>query len=502
MNKAVVTLINPGLVTQKGDNLGSGIPYMPLTLAYVAACLRDSYQLQVIDAFGENPFKLWRSGNFLVQGLSWQEIEARINPATSCIIIYYSTIMAHFWVKELIDVAKRAFPGVHVIIIENPQAVIACSLKYIMPELLEAGADYVVSGEPEKRIPRLLASLLNDNVESLEQIDGLAYIDESGEMFFGESNILIENLDELPFPAWDLFPVNNYWYLKYGHGPVQGKYLAIMTSRGCPFNCRFCVIPSTNFLKWRSRSPYNVVEEIIMMVRRFGVVEFHLEDVNPTINEKRIVEICRLILQEKLNIRWKLVAGTKIETISRETLGWMKEAGCSYISFSPESGSGRVLSLMNKTFNHSLAMEMVVAMNRMGIKSQACFVLGFPGETQEDLKATEKYIKDLTHCGVDEIALFIMTPIPGTDSFEALHGYTSYSQLTFSPSWREDFEALQQFRMNLYRKFLWWKCLYHPTKVFKHGVNLLQRRFETKAEMNIYRVLVMKMLMWKGKIAC
>ncbi|MCK9313720.1 MAG: hypothetical protein M0P20_06700, partial [Methanocorpusculum sp.] len=166
------------------------------------------------------------------------------------------------------------------------------------------------------------------------------------------------------------------------------------------------------------------------------------------------------------------------------------------------SGSGRVLSLMNKTFNHSLAMEMVVAMNRMGIKSQACFVLGFPGETQEDLKATEKYIKDLTHCGVDEIALFIMTPIPGTDSFEALHGYTSYSQLTFSPSWREDFEALQQFRMNLYRKFLWWKCLYHPTKVFKHGVNLLQRRFETKAEMNIYRVLVMKMLMWKGKIAC
>jgi len=56
--------------------------------------------------------------------------------------------------------------------------------------------------------------------------------------------------------------------------------------------------------------------------------------------------------------------------------------------------------------------------------------------------------------------------------------------------------------MNLYRKFLWWKCLYHPTKVFKHGVNLLQRRFETKAEMNIYRVLVMKMLMWKGKIAC
>lgn len=493
-----ITLINPGLVTQYGDCLGSGIPYMPITLASLAACLQNIKEVQVIDGFGENPFKVWRNRNYLIQGLTVEEIINTIKPSSNYIIIYHSTIVAHFLVMEMIAVIRSRYPEKTIIIIENPQAVIACSLKYIARDLLEAGADFVVSGEPEYRVPFLVKAIDEKRIDFIKNIDGLAYINEHNDFIIQEQCEFIEDLDDLPFPAWELFPLENYWRLRYGHGPVEEKYLAIMTSRGCPFNCNFCVIPSTNAKKWRARSPENIVAEMENMLACFGVAEFHWEDVNPTISEKRIIELCKLILQRGLKIDWKLAAGSKIETISIESLKWMRMAGCSYISFSPESGSKRVLKLMNKPFDHDLALEMVGVMHRLGIKSQACFVLGFPGEEPDDLLKTEDYIKKLTRKGVDEIALFIMTPIPGTQSFGSLEGYTDFSELSFSPAWRDDFRQLQVFRMHLYKTFLFWKCLSHPFNTLKHGVNLLRRRFQTKSEMNVYRIIKLKMLAGKG----
>ena len=500
MGKKIVTLINPNLVIQKGDNLGSGIPYMPLTLAYLAACLKGQHDVQVIDSFGENPFQIWSSGKFLVQGLALEETIARIKEETSCIILYYSSIVVNFLIYDLVQVIRDSFPNIDIIIVENPQAVIACSLKYIYNELLDAGIDYVVCGEPERIVPALLACLIDGNAEGPDTLNDVAYTNPQGQRVFNENHSLIENLDELPFPAWEMFPLDNYWGLKYAHGPMEGKYLAILTSRGCPFKCRFCVIPSTNYRKWRHRSPNNVVEEMAAMADRFGVKEFHLEDVNPTVNGSRIIEICRLILEKDLRVRWKLAAGSKIETLNHELLDWMKKSGCNYISFSPESGSDPVLRLMDKPFDHSMALELVKVMKSKGIKSQACFVLGFPGETTEDIKATEKYVKKLTIRGLDEIALFIMTPIPGTDCFDLLTGYEDYSELTFSPEWREDFQSLNRFRIGLYRKFFFWKCIYHPGKVIRNGINLLLRRFEIKAEMNIYRMIVINCLIRKGHV--
>ena len=101
---------------------------------------------------------------------------------------------------------------------------------------------------------------------------------------------------------------------------------------------------------------------------------------------------------------------------------------------------------------------------------------------------------DLTRVGVDEIALFIITPVPGSAIYEQLQGYKSLSELNFSPTWREDYQRLSRFRLQLYARFLFWKLRYHPLKLLRQPVNFLRRRFETKMEMVPYRAIVLRWL--------
>jgi len=498
--KTQITIICPQLITLHDDNLGSGIPYMPVVSAYLAAVLRDKYDITVIDAFGENPLNAWIEDKYIIQGIAFHELVLKIPLNCKYCILYVSTIMANYILHKIIRDIKEKYPLMQIILIENSQGVIGCSLKFIYKEFFDSGATHIILGECEETIPILINSLEEGDPSAIESIPDIIYKGKSGEYLTNNATKIIADLDSLPFPAWDLFPIQNYWKLGYSHGPMQSNYLAVMTSRGCPFNCLFCVVPSMNHNKWRARNPENVVKEFEFLRDKFDVSEFHIEDLNPTSNEKRIIDICKLILDKNLKITWKLASGSKIETISISTLGLMKQAGCNYISFSPESGSKKVLKLMNKPFKHEFALEMTKEMNRLGIKTQACFVLGFPGEKDEDRSLTQKYIKQLTIAGVDEIALFIMTPIPGTKTFDQFNGYSDYSELTFAPTWRQDYPELCKFRNDTYLKFLLLKLIFHPFKVIKQFINLIRRKFETKSEMNIYRLMRIKEIIKKSSI--
>lgn len=102
---------------------------------------------------------------------------------------------------------------------------------------------------------------------------------------------------------------------------------------------------------------------------------------------------------------------------------------------------------------------------------------------------TAQLVHDLTRAGVDEIALFIVAPVPGSAIYEQFSGFAEYSELTFSPRWRRDFEELNRFRLGLYRQFILWKLRYFPSKIVRQAGNFLRRRFETKMEMTPYRAL-------------
>lgn len=494
----MIVLINPNLMLHRKDLFTTGIVYMPIGLAYFAGILRrHKFDVTVIDCFGEKPNQQRIEGDFLVRGLTIQEVVNRtLHAEPKAIIIYASNITYHSSLIHIVLNLRRCVKDVPVIIIENSQAVTAYSLRRIQEEFYDIGVDYIVTGEAEERGVALLKALRNgSDFNNIKLIHGIG-CKQDGRVHYTPPQDEIADLDSLPFPAWDMFPLENYWHLKYAHGPFEtDRYLPLLTSRGCPYSCRFCVIPETNARRWRARSAKNIVDEMEKWQKIYGVREFHIEDVNPTVNDDRTRKICEELIRRKLNVIWKISSGTKVETIRDETtIELMVKAGCRYISISPETGSPELLRKMNKPFNIDHGIRIVQKMNNVGIRSQACFVLGYPGESDDDRQKTKKLVHELTRAGVDEIAVFIITPVPGSALFDQFSGYSDFSELTFSPTWRQDYKELNKFRLELYRNFILWKLYHNPLKIIYQSVNFIIRRFETKMEMTPYRALHITLL--------
>jgi radical SAM superfamily enzyme YgiQ (UPF0313 family) len=220
------------------------------------------------------------------------------------------------------------------------------------------------------------------------------------------------------------------------------------------------------------------------------VTDFHVSDLDPTVSDKRTRAICEELIARRLPITWKLAQGTKIETIkSKETLELMAQAGCVFVSFSPESGSARMLKIMNKPFDHEHAVRMATEMHRLGIRMQAVFIGGVPGEVNDDRDQSASYARRLIQAGVDEISLVIFTPLPGAKLSSALNDFTHYSQCTPSPAWRKDYAELQAYRRRMYLTLLFCKLRYHPLSLVGTFVRLVTCRFETKMEMSLFKQL-------------
>jgi radical SAM superfamily enzyme YgiQ (UPF0313 family) len=487
-----VVLINPNLIVQRNDPLTTGIVYMPLSMGYAAGALRaDGHVVTVIDAFAQKPKQAILHGKFMHLGLTTDEVLAHVPEAASIVFLYAINLTNHDAATMILRAIKAARPELLVIIQENTQAVTAYALAQVADVFYQAGADYILTGEAERTAPALVQALKGGDREVIRALAGVG-----GPDFYNLPGAVISDaaLDELPYPAWDLFPLENYWKLDFAHGPLTGqRYLPMLTSRGCPYPCKFCVVPATNNQKWRARTAANVVDEMQHYMEAYGVREFHIEDLDPTISDSRIRDMCTEIITRGLDVDWKLAAGTKVETIrSEETIDLMAQAGCTYISISPETGSPKVLKLMRKPFDLEHAVRLVKRMNEVGIRSQSCFVLGFPGEEAEDRQLTYEMVHELTRKGVDEVAFFIITPVPGSAIYEEYEGYNTLSDLNFTPTWRADYETLSKFRLKLYASFLWWKLRYHPLKIVRQVSNFLLRRFETKMEMVPFRALVLK----------
>ena len=226
---------------------------------------------------------------------------------------------------------------------------------------------------------------------------------------------------------------------------------------------------------------------------KLGVTEFHFEDLNPTVNDKRTKELCNLLIEKNLKISWKMVAGTKVESIKDlETVRLLKKSGCNYISISPESGSKDLMKEINKPFNYEHAIKIIKEMKKNKIFSQACFVIGYPGEKKIDLKKIKNMIFNLTKIGIDEIAIFIITPVPGSKIYENFEGFETLSNLTFSPIWRNDYKSLNRIRLQMYSILVKLKIIFHPIRVFKQALNFFNKSFNTKMEMVPTKFLKLK----------
>ena len=442
------TLISPRIAIQKGDFLGSGIPYWPIELATLAAFLRErGGQVSVFDLFGKDPHQLEDCGDHYLQGAAIGDLllAPEITGADG-IILYAMSYMSH---GELLDMARRirtARPDVPLAILENSQAVTAYSVSSLSTDFFQAGADLLICGEPYFNW---------DEIESAVRSRGSGVVPEnvlaaraSGLM---PVKRMMRKLARYPVPAWDLFNLEGYWSLPYSHGPKTGRYLPVLTSRGCPYPCDFCVVPETNEQTWRGNAAEDVVNEMIALRNQFNVRHFQLEDLNPTVRHKRIDDICRLLIERQAGVFFYLVSGTKAETVRIDQVPLLAEAGCRYLSISPESGSASVMKAIGKRFDYDHAAELVKACRNHEIRTQACFIVGHPAETEQDHELSRKYLRRLIECGLDEVAIFIVAPLAGS----ALHArgdmaISDRSALpSFSPKGRENYRDLNRRRAGM-----------------------------------------------------
>ncbi len=379
----------------------------PIYLAYIVAVLEEAgLEVAFIDAVMEE---------MSIEAFS--EAVAKIGP--DLVVIECSTPSIYYDLESA-RAAKESSVGTFV-------ALIGSHPTFFHQEILEENpaVDGIIRGEVEMTIKELALHLARG--EDLTQVQGLTYR-QGSQIQVNAPRPLIEDLDSLPFPARHIVSHDGYRAAIYsGDRPT-----AMVSSRGCPYHCVYCLWPETLYgHKFRARSAENVVDEIEHVVRDYGVDEIYFDDDCLTLNKGRVLEMCKLLLERGVDVDW--IVQARVDTVDREVLAAMKEAGCHYILFGVESGSTKMLEVMKKRITLDRVRQAFKDCRELGIKTQAFFLFGVPGETNETIEETIEFAKEIN---ADSTQFAIAIPHPGTELYQTC---VDNGWLVFD-SW-EDFAA-------------------------------------------------------------
>jgi anaerobic magnesium-protoporphyrin IX monomethyl ester cyclase len=309
------------------------------------------------------------------------------------------------------------------------------------PKVLErTRADVVVRGEPELTFSELYDALRDGR--RLGGVAGLSYR-ENGSVRTTPERGRIEDLDRLPFPDHSLLRLE-----LYNESYLERPIGVIMSERGCPFGCSYCV--RTFGRRLLSRSAESILSEIEALGIRHGIRNIRFMDDTFTANRARLIALCQGLIERRLGVAWTCL--TRVDVLDAEALSLMRRAGCRRMYLGLESGSQRVLDSLNKGLTVDGIRERMKAVRESGIEASAFFIVGAPGETDEDVDASIRLAIELD---LDYVIVTKMQYWPGTDLFES-HGGTvgfdlfSGEELLYAPV------ALEQARVwqrRFYRRF-------------------------------------------------
>ena len=435
----------------------------PIGLMYIAAVLENNgFDVAILD-------------NNLLE-LSEQQLSKRIkgeNPdlvgiSLDCIRLYPSLAIANS--------VKTIFQDQVPVVMGGPHVNVRYGRVIQYPDV-----DFVVYGEGEYTMLELCEAIAKNKPK--DSIRGLGF-KANGKIRINPPRPLIENLDELPFPALHLVPVTKY--------PRKGEFCGnipigqVSTSRGCPFNCAFCSNTYVWGRKYRYRSAENVLEEIKIHVEKYGAKGIYFREDCLTINRKRVINICEGIKKEGLDI--KLDCESRVDTVDRELLKNMREAGCENIWFGVESGNQKTLDMMNKGITLEQTRKAFELCKEVGIKTGASIMLGIPYETIEDMKRTIHFAKEINATYI-MTNIFIGIPISKM-YYEIIENdwiESTYGDILFVKTDNFDREEIEQFSRTFVTRELYLnpkgiiKILHSKTpkdipRLIKGGMSLLLRR--------------------------
>jgi len=333
--------------------------------------------------------------------------------------------------------------------------------------LKDKNIDLVVRGEGEITFLEIYQRLENGG-EDFSGIKGCAYR-RGEEVVLEPEREPISDLDQIPFPAWDLIELEKFFdYRLLTQNDIRWRkeVATIFTSRACPYGCIFC--HNIFGKRFRARSPENVISEIQLLYQDYGVRELHIIDDCFNFKLERAKQILKKIIEQGFDLKLAFPNGIRGDRLDQELVDLMKQAGVYKVNFGIESGSERIQKLIRKKLDLKLLKTNIELVAEKGIFTHGFFMLGFPTETKEDIKKTIRFaLKSKLHTA----GFALLTPFPGTRVRKMAEEMgrrvefnpedTSYSQLACNLT------ELSDRRLRFYHRWAHWRFYFRPRQIVK-----------------------------------
>ncbi len=319
--------------------------------------------------------------------------------------------------------------------------------------------DFAFAGEAEAGLPMFIDAIqLGELNKRINKIPGLIW--RNGKSIVVNKLDFTPDLDTIPYPAWDLINPATYPEAPQGVFFKRFPIAPIIATRGCPFNCTFCAGKTISGKRLRSRSIENILGEIRILLSDYGIREIHILDDNFTLRKNFVKEFSERLISEKIDISWTCPNGVRLDTLDEDVVNAMKSSGCYTISVGIESGSQRILDNMKKGLTLNKIRRKIEIIKKCGITVNGFFIIGYPGETRQEIMQTITFAKSLP---LARAIFYNYLPLPGTNIYKQLISTGELEKV----EWDRVFQAAVP---------------YSPKGISKKELNKLQR----EAHLNFY----------------
>lgn len=445
-----ILFINPPLTSREAygnfEQLGNRLP--PLGICSLAAITRKyGFDTGIIDA--------------QALGLNHEETVTKISYEKPRYIGITASTQSIFSAAEIAALLKKREPGLITIIGGPHLSALPIETMERFPQF-----DIGIAGEGELTIIDFLNA--HQNGRNIEDVSGVIYR-KAGQLYRTQKRPFIRELDTLPLPAWDLLPNLSRHYRPAINNFARLPSIHLITSRGCPFKCIFCD-RSTFGNRWRAHSPEYVLKMVKTLYYRYRIRDIFIADDCFTNSKSMVINLCNLLIKSKLGVSWSCQA--RIDQVNPELLELMRKAGCWGISYGLESGSQKILNLIQKGIDLEQAQKAVTWTRKAGVFATGLFMIGHPLETDETIRQTIEFAKRLN---LDMFQLAFFTPYPGTEIYESANNYGSFdNDLERLNSWEPNFipKGLTKNMLLRFFKLAYRKFYIRPSFIFRYLWNL------------------------------
>lgn len=381
----------------------------PIGLSYIASFLEKyGHEVKIIDS--------------LVKNLEIKDINKEMKKFNADVIGVTSMTPSIFNALSIIKNAKEINPNcLSVLGGPHPTAMDIETLKE------NPFVDVIIRGEGEITFKELLETKKKDEFSNIR---GITYRD-NNKIVKNENRPFIENIDELPFPAYHLLEMDEYkiydnFLFKGIFGDKYQNYCSISASRGCPHGCIFCECNKILGRKIRNRNPEKIVEEIKILADKYKVKMIGFIDDTFTIDKKQVISICNLIKKEKIDL--SIECSTRVDSFDKEIADNIKKTGFKMVFFGFESANQTSLDFLKKGFKIEDIKTAVRKAKQADLIIEGNFMIGIPGETRKMINNSISYARKL---GIDQASFPILVPFPGTE----LYSIAERNNLLLTKDW-------------------------------------------------------------------